>query len=116
MPVVRNYEREFKAIQMQMKEEENKTKMEEEMIKGLNSDKLKLEQEVAQLKELLVQKEKEAKTSKKAAGHHLPPVENRRNQKNPFKCLFSDEMNEDKNCSLPPMDGYPECQKKIQVT
>lgn len=58
-----------------MKEEENETKMREEMIKGLNSDKLKLEQEVAHLKELLVQKEKQAKTGKRAAGHHLQSVE-----------------------------------------
>lgn len=75
MPLLHNYEREFKTLQMQMKEEENETKMREEMIKGLNSDKLKLEQEVAHLKELLVQKEKQAKTGERAAGHHLQSVE-----------------------------------------
>lgn len=75
VPLMHNYDREFKALQIQMKEEENKTKMKEEMIKGLNSDKLKLQQEMADLKELLVQKEKQAKTGKKAAGHHLESVE-----------------------------------------
>lgn len=71
MPLLHNYEREFKTLQIQMKEEENKTKMREEMIKGLNSDKFKLGQELAHLKELLVQKEEQAKTGKSAAGHHL---------------------------------------------
>lgn len=76
VPLLHSYEWEFKALQVQMKKEENKTKMMEEMIKGLNSDKLKLEQEVAHLKELLVQKEKQAKTGKKAAGHQLQSVKN----------------------------------------
>lgn len=75
VPLLHNYEREFKILQIQMKEGENETKMREEMIKGLNSDKLKLEQEVAHLKELLVQKEKQAKTGERAAGHHLQSVE-----------------------------------------
>lgn len=77
VPLV-HYEREFKALQMQMKEEENKTKMREEMIKGLNSDKEKLEKEVAHLKEVLVQKEKQAEKGRKAAGHHRQSVENLR--------------------------------------
>lgn len=54
-----------------MKEEENKTKKREEMINELNSDKQKLEQQVAQLKTLLVHKE-----GKKAAGHLFLSVEN----------------------------------------
>lgn len=54
-------------LQIQMKAEENKTQMREEAIKGLNSDKLLLQQEVAHLKELLAQKtEKQVKTGK----HH----------------------------------------------
>lgn len=39
--------------------------MREEMIEGLNSDKVKLEQQVAELKELLAQKETQAKRGKR---------------------------------------------------
>lgn len=73
-----NYEREFKALQIQMKEEENKTKMKEEMIKGLNSDKLKLQQEMADLKELLVQKEKQAKTGNRTPSRVCGETMNKR--------------------------------------
>lgn len=48
-----------------MHEEENKTKVREEMIEGLIFDKVKLEQQVAELKELLAQKETQAKRGKK---------------------------------------------------
>lgn len=64
-PLLHSYEREIKALQIQMKEEENKTKVREEMIKRLNSDKVKLEQQVAKLEELLAQKETQAKRGKK---------------------------------------------------
>lgn len=75
MPLLSNHERELKALQIQMKEEENKTKIREEMIQELNSDNLKMEEELAHLKELLAQKNKQDKTGKKAAGHHLQSVE-----------------------------------------
>lgn len=45
------------------------------MIQELNSDNLKMEEELAHLKELLAQKNKQDKTGKKAAGHHLQSVE-----------------------------------------
>lgn len=66
-----NYGGEFKVLQMLMNEEKNKTKMREEMIEALNSEKLKLEQEVAHLKEL----QEQVKTGTKASEHHLHSVE-----------------------------------------
>lgn len=51
-----NYEREFKALKIQMEAEENKTEKMEETINGLSSNKLQLEQEVAHLKDVLAQK------------------------------------------------------------
>ncbi|XP_056895505.1 alpha-1,6-mannosylglycoprotein 6-beta-N-acetylglucosaminyltransferase A-like isoform X2 [Takifugu flavidus] len=87
-PLMHNYEGEFKALKIQMEAEENKTEKMEETIKGLLSNKLQLEQEVAHLKELLVQKAEEH-TNK-------------------------DKINEDKDCPLPPMDGYPECLGKLK--
>lgn len=51
-----NYDRECKALKIQMEAEENKTEKMEETIKGLISNKLQLEQEVVHLKELLAQK------------------------------------------------------------
>lgn len=57
-----SYDKEIKA--QQIKSEENKTRMNEEVIKRLTSDKLQLQQEVAHLNELLQKVEKTVKTGK----------------------------------------------------
>lgn len=68
-PLMHNYEREFKALKIQMEAEENKTGKMEEMIKRLSSTKLQLEQEVKRLKEQLAQKaEKHASKGRETDG------------------------------------------------
>lgn len=119
-----SYERAFKALKIQMEAEENKTAKMEEAIKGLRSNKLQLEQEVAHLKKLLAQKaEKHTNKCKQTAGQQWQKKKNswlQLNQKfwslkEPWrKHLFLDEIN-DEDCPLPPMDGYPECQGKLKV-
>lgn len=122
--LMHNYEREFKALKIQMEAEGNKTEKMEEMIKGLSSNKVQLEQEVAHLKELLAQKaEKHTSKGKQTTGQQWQKKNSwlHLNQKfwslkEPWrKHLFLDEIIEDKDCPLPPMDGYPECQGKLKV-
>lgn len=37
------------------------------------------------------------------------------NERTLIDVYFLDEMIADENCPLPPMDGYPECKKKVEV-
>lgn len=50
---------ELRAPQIEMEAEEKKTQMSDEIIKGLRSDKLRLQQKVAHLEELLKQQAEE---------------------------------------------------------
>lgn len=33
-----------------------------------------------------------------------------------FSFFLDDQLKEDENCPLPPMDGYPDCRGKLKVT
>lgn len=128
-----NCEKEFKVLKSQMEAEENKTEKMKETIKGLSSNKLQLEQEVEHLKEQLAQNaQKHASKGKQTAGQQRQAMERLYSGltffswvhldqmlwslKEPWrKRLFLDEINEDKDCPLPPMEGYPECQEKLKV-
>lgn len=126
-PPSHTFESKLKVLQIQMKAEKNKTLMSEEVIKGLKSDKAHLQQEVARLKELLAQKtEKQVKTGKLQdaicnqdtklyLGLTFKKQRCSRSHLNIY-FIYLDEMTEDKNCPLPPMDGYPECKGKLKVT
>lgn len=71
------YEIKFKSLKIQMEAQENKTEKMEETIKGLSSNKLQLEQEVAHLKELLTQKaEKHTNKGKQTAGQQWQKKKN----------------------------------------
>ncbi|XP_034430201.1 alpha-1,6-mannosylglycoprotein 6-beta-N-acetylglucosaminyltransferase A-like [Hippoglossus hippoglossus] len=88
-PPPRDYKEELQVVQLKMKEERERGKMKDEVIKQLHSDKLQLQQQVAHLKELQkLQVEKE---------------ENKDSQ-----------TTEDGNCPLPPMDGFPQCEGKLK--
>ncbi|CAJ1078832.1 alpha-1%2C6-mannosylglycoprotein 6-beta-N-acetylglucosaminyltransferase A-like [Xyrichtys novacula] len=94
-PPLKGHKEEFTALQIQMEAEKEKGKVREEMIKELRSDKLQLQQQVAQLEELL----------KLQAQQKEPKVQQVKND---------DEILVDKNCPLPPLDGYPACKGKLK--
>ncbi|XP_071328726.1 alpha-1,6-mannosylglycoprotein 6-beta-N-acetylglucosaminyltransferase A-like [Trachinotus anak] len=94
-PPLRDYKAELQILQIKMEAEEKKGQMKNEMIEELRSDKLHLQQQVAQLEELLkLQMEKREKTDQQAKS--------------------DDQIKEDENCPLPPMEGYPDCKHKLK--
>lgn len=94
-PPLRDFKEEFSALKIEMIAEKEKEKTREEIIRELRSDKLKLQQLVAQLRELL--------TLQKQKG------EEKVQQDKP-----DDQNNEDKNCPLPSVFKYPECKGKLK--
>ncbi|XP_041806295.1 alpha-1,6-mannosylglycoprotein 6-beta-N-acetylglucosaminyltransferase A-like [Chelmon rostratus] len=94
-PLLKDYKGELKALQIKTEAEKEKEQMKDDMIKELRSDKLQLQQEVTRLGDLL--KLQMATEEKKC-----------QNVKS------DDNIQEDKNCPLPPMDGYPECRGKVK--
>ncbi|XP_074551428.1 alpha-1,6-mannosylglycoprotein 6-beta-N-acetylglucosaminyltransferase A-like [Halichoeres trimaculatus] len=94
-PPLRDYKEEIAALEVEMMARIEKEKTREEMIKELRSDKLLLQEQVAQLRELLkLQAQKER--------NPVPQVKP------------GDQNEEDKNCPLPSMVGYPECKGKLK--
>ncbi|XP_042350899.1 alpha-1,6-mannosylglycoprotein 6-beta-N-acetylglucosaminyltransferase A-like [Plectropomus leopardus] len=94
-PPLRDYKEELQSLRIKMEAEKEKGEMRDEMIKELRSDKLHLQQQVAHLEELLkLQAEKKEMT--------LQQVKT------------DDKIEEDKNCPLPPLDGYPDCMGKLK--
>ncbi|XP_049905860.1 alpha-1,6-mannosylglycoprotein 6-beta-N-acetylglucosaminyltransferase A-like [Epinephelus moara] len=87
-PPLKSYKEEFLSLQIKMEAEKEKGQMRDETIKELRSDKIQLQQQVAHLEELLKLQAEQGKTE--------------------------DQIIEDKNCPLPPMDGYPDCMKKLK--
>ncbi|XP_070694569.1 alpha-1,6-mannosylglycoprotein 6-beta-N-acetylglucosaminyltransferase A-like [Pempheris klunzingeri] len=93
-PPLKNYKGELKALQIKMEAEKEKGQMRDEMIKELRSDKLQLQQQVANLdKRLKLQAEKGERKEKNEP---------------------DDQIKEEENCPLPPMDGYPHCKEKLK--
>uniref|UniRef100_UPI003AAAC4D3 alpha-1,6-mannosylglycoprotein 6-beta-N-acetylglucosaminyltransferase A-like n=1 Tax=Centroberyx gerrardi TaxID=166262 RepID=UPI003AAAC4D3 len=89
---MRDYKGEFQALQVRMAAETEKGHMRKEIIKELRSDKLHLQQELARLEELLKRlAEKEDQLIKS-----------------------ENQIKEEENCPLPPMDGYPQCEEKLE--
>ncbi|XP_047456144.1 alpha-1,6-mannosylglycoprotein 6-beta-N-acetylglucosaminyltransferase A-like isoform X1 [Mugil cephalus] len=94
-PPVKDYKAELLALQIKMEAEKGEAKLKDDMIKELRSDKLHLLQQVAHLEELLkLHMEREEKKSQSVNS--------------------DDQIIEDKNCPLPPMDSYPECLGKLK--
>ncbi|XP_026232111.1 alpha-1,6-mannosylglycoprotein 6-beta-N-acetylglucosaminyltransferase A-like isoform X2 [Anabas testudineus] len=86
---LKDYKEELQALQIKMEAEKEKGRMRDEMIKELRSDKLRLQEQVVHLEELLKLKAE--------------------------KDVQSDEqIKEDENCPLPPMDKYPDCKEKLK--
>ncbi|XP_076602989.1 alpha-1,6-mannosylglycoprotein 6-beta-N-acetylglucosaminyltransferase A-like isoform X1 [Chaetodon auriga] len=94
-PLLRDYKGELRALQIKTEAENVQARMRDEMIKELRSDKIHLQQEVARLGELL---KKQMEREEKKLTNVKP----------------DDQIEGDKNCPLPPMNGYPDCKKKIQ--
>ncbi|XP_070770375.1 alpha-1,6-mannosylglycoprotein 6-beta-N-acetylglucosaminyltransferase A-like isoform X2 [Enoplosus armatus] len=94
-PSLKDYKEELQALQIKMEAEKEKGQMREEMIKELRSDKLQLQQQVAHLDELL-------------------KLQAQKDEKKVQQVNSVDEIKEDGNCQLPPMDGYPECKRKLK--
>ncbi|XP_035813863.2 alpha-1,6-mannosylglycoprotein 6-beta-N-acetylglucosaminyltransferase A-like isoform X3 [Amphiprion ocellaris] len=87
--------KELQALQIKMEAEKVRGQMKDQMIMELRSDKTYLQQQVSQLEEFLklcVEKDKKEIQQIKAA----------------------EQMKEDENFSLPPMDGYPNCKEKLK--
>ncbi|KAM6979069.1 alpha-1,6-mannosylglycoprotein 6-beta-N-acetylglucosaminyltransferase A-like isoform 1-T2 [Tautogolabrus adspersus] len=83
------------ALQIKMEAEKEKGRMREDMIKELRSDKLVLQQHVVKLEELL-------KMQAEKAENKVQPIKS------------DEQIKEDDNCPLPPMDGYPDCKGKLK--
>ncbi|XP_029315211.1 alpha-1,6-mannosylglycoprotein 6-beta-N-acetylglucosaminyltransferase A-like [Cottoperca gobio] len=80
------------TIQIKLDSEKEKGQLKDEMISKLHSDKLQLQQQVAHIEELLKQQaEKEEK-----------------------KVKSDDQIKEETHCTLPFMDGYPDCKGKLK--
>ncbi|XP_027878942.1 alpha-1,6-mannosylglycoprotein 6-beta-N-acetylglucosaminyltransferase A-like isoform X1 [Xiphophorus couchianus] len=93
-PCFKGYKEDIKALQEKMEAEKVKGQMKDDMIKELRADKAQLRQDVTRLEELLMlQLKKEEKKE---------TVE------------YEDDIPEDTNCPLPPLDGFPECTGKIK--
>ncbi|XP_059199284.1 alpha-1,6-mannosylglycoprotein 6-beta-N-acetylglucosaminyltransferase A-like [Centropristis striata] len=74
-----------------MEAQKEKERLRKELIEVLRTDKLQLQQQLAHTEELL--KLQEEKIQQVKPGN---------------------EIEEDKNCSLPPMDGFPDCMGKLK--
>ncbi|XP_068428895.1 alpha-1,6-mannosylglycoprotein 6-beta-N-acetylglucosaminyltransferase A-like [Clinocottus analis] len=86
-PSSKNYKEDFQALQVQLEAEKEKEGLKDEMIKDLRTDKLQLQQQVAHMDTLLkLQEEKEKK----------------------------EEEEQKEKCPLPPLDGFPNCTKKLK--
>ncbi|KAM9346889.1 alpha-1,6-mannosylglycoprotein 6-beta-N-acetylglucosaminyltransferase A-like [Symphorus nematophorus] len=94
-PLLKDYKAEFEALQIKMEAEKEKGQLKEEIINELHADKLQLQQQVAHLEELLkLQAEKEERKVQQVKS--------------------DDQIKEDENCPLPPMDGFQHCKGKLQ--
>ncbi|XP_040004991.1 alpha-1,6-mannosylglycoprotein 6-beta-N-acetylglucosaminyltransferase A-like [Xiphias gladius] len=95
LPPLKDYKEEFKALQIKMEAEKEKGQMKNEMIKELRSDKVHLEQQLTHLEGLL-------------------KLMAEKGQKKVQQIKSDDQIKEDENCPLPPMDGYPNCEGKLK--
>ncbi|XP_078119403.1 alpha-1,6-mannosylglycoprotein 6-beta-N-acetylglucosaminyltransferase A-like [Sander vitreus] len=92
---LKDYKEELQSLQIKMEAEKEKGQLRDEMLKELRSDKLHLQQQVAHMeKHLKLQAEKE--------------------ENNVQQGKSDDQIKEDENCPLPPMDGYPHCKEKLK--
>ncbi|XP_037542259.1 alpha-1,6-mannosylglycoprotein 6-beta-N-acetylglucosaminyltransferase A [Nematolebias whitei] len=94
-PCLNDKTEELQVLELKMEAEKAKGQLKDDLINDLRLDKLQLRQQVTQLEDLLkiqMEKKQEPKQEKKPEG----------------------EAEADKNCPLPPADGFPECEGKIK--